>query len=169
MDEDHSIIDVEVDRLEEMVTTELPGYAATEHVVRDVAAERRMELALVYRFMWSILAFLEIMLAIRFLLRMIGANPDSGFAVLMYGVTGLFVGPFLGLVGTPTFGGAALEITTLIAMAVYALIFWGIAYVIWFITSLPSVRSYTRTMREQRRRGDGKVLTTHTTISNKKI
>lgn len=82
-----------VDRREETLITRHPGYTATEQVVRDVAAERRMGLFQINRIMWSLLAFLEILLAARFLLRLIAANPDSGFAVLMYGVTGIFVGP----------------------------------------------------------------------------
>ncbi len=169
MDEDHAIIDVDVDRLEEMVTTQLPGYALTEHVVHDVAAERRMELALLYRFLWSILSLLEILLAIRFLLRLIGANPAREFAIFLYGVSGLFASPFFGLVPTPSLGGGLFEVTTLIAMAIYALTFWIIAYVIWLITSLPAARAFSRTVRAQSKRGNGVVQTTHTTISNKKV
>jgi uncharacterized membrane protein len=157
--------DVAVDRREETVTTQQPGYAATEQVVRDVAAERRLGLFQIYRFMWSILAFLEILLAFRFVLRMIAANPDSGFATLIYGITGVFVAPFNGLISTPTSGGSSLEVTTLIAMAVYALVFWGIAYVIRMITDRPRARSFTRTTREQIQGGEGNVRTTHTTIN----
>ena len=155
--------DVEVDRREETVTTQQPGYVATEQVVRDIAAERRKGLFQIYRILWSILAFLEILLAFRFVLRMIAANADSGFAVLIYGITGVFVGPFNGVISTPTSGGSSLEVTTLIAMAVYALIFWGIGYVIRMITDRPRARSFTRTTREQTQGGDGNVRTTHTT------
>jgi uncharacterized membrane protein len=157
--------EVAVDRREETVTTQQPGYAATEQVVRDVAAERRMGLFQINRVMWSILVFLEILLAFRFVLRMIAANPDSGFATLIYGITGVFVAPFNGLISTPTSGGASLEVTTLIAMAVYALIFWGIAYVIRMITDRPRARSFTRSTREQTQGGEGNVRTTHTTIN----
>ena len=157
--------DMAVDRREETLVTRHPGYVATEQVVRDVAAERRLGLFQIYRFLWSILAFLEILLAFRFVLRMIGANPDSGFATLMYGITGVFVAPFNGLIGTPKSGGSALEVTTLIAMAVYALIFWGIAYVIRMITDRPRARSFTRSTREQIQGGEGNVRTTHTTIN----
>ena len=122
-----------------------------------------MGLFQIYRILWSILAFLEILLAFRFVLRMIAANADSGFAVLIYGITGVFVGPFNGLISTPTSGGSSLEVTTLIAMAVYALIFWGIGYVIRMITDRPRARSFTRTTREQTQGGDGNVRTTHTT------
>ena len=44
MIDNQQIHDVAVDRREETVTTHQPGYVATEQVVRDVAAERRMRL-----------------------------------------------------------------------------------------------------------------------------
>jgi len=161
--------DMAVDRREETLVTRHPGYVATEQVVRDVAAERRMEWFQINRILWSILALLEILLAFRFVLRLIAANPDSGFSVLMYGVTGVFVWPFFGLIPTPTSGGSALELTTLIAMVVYALIFWGFAYVIRLIADRPGSRSFTRTTREQTPGGEGNVRTTHTTISDGKM
>jgi uncharacterized membrane protein len=169
MIENQEINEDAVDRREETLITNHPGYTATEQVVRDVAAERRMGLFQINRIMWSMLAFLEILLAGRFLLRLIAANPDSGFAVLMYGVTGIFVGPFNGLIATPTYAGSALEITTLIAMIVYALIFWGIAYVIRIIVDRPNALTFTRTTTELTPGGKGNVRTTHTTISNGKM
>lgn len=169
MIENQEINDGAVDRREETVVTRLPGYVATEQVVRDVAAERRMRWFQVNRIMWSMLAFLEILLAFRFVLRMIAANPESGFAMFMYGITGVFVAPFNGMIGTPTIGGAALEVTTLIAMAVYALVFWGMAYVIWMVVDRPGASSFTRTTREQTPGGEGNVHTTYTTISNGKM
>ena len=41
-----STSELSVDRREETVVTQQPGYAATEQVTRDVAAERRMGLFL---------------------------------------------------------------------------------------------------------------------------
>lgn len=158
-----------VDRREETVVTRQPGFVATEQVVRDVAAERRMGWFLFNRIMWSALVLLEILLAFRFVLRLIGANPNSGFAMLLYGISGVFVGPFNGLVGTPTTGGAPLEVTTLIAMAVYALIFWGIAYFIRMLADRPGASSFIRSTREQTPGSNGSVRTTHTTISNGKV
>lgn len=169
MIENHDINDVAVDRREETVVTRQPGYAATEQVVQDVAAERRLGLFQVNRILWSLLSFLEILLAFRFVLRMIGANPDSGFAVLIYGITGIFAAPFNGLIETPTAGGFPLEVTTLIAMIVYGLIFWGIAYVIRMVVDRPRARSFTRTTREQAPGDNGNIRTTHTTISNGKV
>ena len=112
--------------------------------IDNVAAERRFRMFKIYRIMWAILVLLEILFAFRFILRLIAANPNSGFAVFIYGITGVFVAPFNGLIATPISGGSALEITTLIAMVIYALIFWGIAYGFRLVLDLSTRRSITR-------------------------
>jgi len=158
------IYEIPVDRREETVVTQQPGYAATEQVTRDVAAERRQTWFLVNRIMWSIVGLLEILLGLRFMLKLIAANPDSGFAAFIYGITGPFIAPFAGLIGTPTSGGIILEVTTLIAMAIYALIFWGVAHVLQIVADRPSARTVTRSTREQTPDA-GVERTTHTTRS----
>jgi len=150
--------EVAVDRREETVVTQQPGYAATEQVTRDVAAERRI--------IWTILSLLEILLALRFALKLIGANPNAGFAVFMYGITGVFVMPFTGLVATWFSGETILEVTTLIAMAVYALFAWVVVRVIPIVTDRASARTVTRTTREQTPGGAGNERTTHTISSD---
>jgi len=157
-----------IDRREEMVVTRQPGYMATEQMVHDIAVERRLRIFQVNRILWSICAFTEILLAFRFMLKLIGANPESGFAVIIYGLSGLLVGSFVGLILTPMYGGAALELTTLIAMLVYALIFWGIAYLIKIMVDRPRARSFSIVTREQAPGHPGSVRTTHTTISDGK-
>ena len=54
-----------------------------------------------------------------------------------------------------------LEVTTLIAMVIYALIFWGVVSIINIITGRPSARMVTRSVREQT--PGGMERTTHTT------
>ncbi len=156
--------EVSVDRREETVVTQLPGYAATEQVTRDVAAERRQTWVMGSRIMWSFVGLLEILLGLRFMLKLIAANPDSGFAAFIYGVTGPFIIPFETLIGTPSSGGMSLEVTTLIAMSIYALIFWGITHVIQIIMDRPSSRTVTRSVQEQTPDA-GIQRTTHTTKS----
>lgn len=158
------IEEVAVDRRVETVTTQQPGYAATEQVTRDVAAERRQWLYQVTRIIYTVLGILEILLGIRFVLQLIGANASSGFATFIYGITGVFVAPFTGLIGTPVFGGMTFEVTTLIAMAVYALVFWMIVRVIRLVADRPSARTVTSSTREQTPGGPGNERTT-TTIS----
>jgi YggT family protein len=165
MSEHQPIHEVAVDRRAETVTTQQPGYAATEQVTRDVAAERRQGLALITRILYTILGGLEILLGLRFVLHLIGANPASGFATFIYGMTGVFVAPFNNLIGTPTSGAMTFEVTTLIAMAVYALLFWVIVRVIGIVADRPSARSVSRSTHEQTPGGPGNERTT-TTISS---
>jgi len=164
MSEYHSPNEVSVDRREETVTTQQPGYAATEQVTRDVAAERQLVLFQFTRIVWTILGILEVLLGLRFMLKLIGANPNSGFAVFMYGLTGVFTAPFTGLVPSWVSGATVLEVTTLIAMAIYALLFWGVVRLIPILTDRARSRTVTRTTREQTP-GTGTERTTHTTRS----
>jgi YggT family protein len=152
-----------VDRREETVTTQQPGYATTERVTRDVAAERRSLLFQVTRIIWSLLAVLEISLGVRFLLKLIAANADSGFAALTYGLTELFVWPFAGLVPTWSSGAMVLEVTTLIAMMIYVLLAWLAVRALIIMTDRPSSRTMTRSTSENIPGGPGNVRTTRTT------
>src|SRR2546429_6240634 len=124
MSENQQIHEVAVDRRQETVVTQEPGYAASERVTRDVAAERRLQLCQIERIVWTSLGLLEILLGLRFVLKLIAGNAGSGFGGFIYGITGVFVAPCAGLIGTPATGGNVLEVTTLIAMGVYALFFW---------------------------------------------
>ena len=157
----NQINEVAVDRREETVVTQQPGYVAKEQVTRDVAAERRLIFAQVTRVVWAVLGLLEILLGLRFVLKMIAANAASGFGSLIYGASGMFTAPFAGLVSTPASGGNVLEVTTLIAMAVYALFFWLVVRVIGIIADRPSARSTSRSVQEQT--ADGTTRTSQTT------
>jgi len=70
-------------------------------------------------------------------LKLIGANAASPIAVFIYGFTNLFLFPFKGLTATPAAGGMVLEISSMIAMVVYALLAWGLERLIWVIFYRP--------------------------------
>ncbi|MHB1317190.1 MAG: YggT family protein [Anaerolineae bacterium] len=161
MTDNRPINETAVDRREETVVTQEQGYAASEHITRDVAAERRQGTFQVTQIIWTLVGILEIALGLRFVLKLIAANPDAGFARAIYGLTQPFLAPFAALVGTPTSGGTVLEVTTLIAMAVYALLAWIVARVIQVATDRPSARTTTRSVHEQAP-GTGTETTTHT-------
>lgn len=148
MSENQPINEVAVDRRAETIVTQQPGYAATEQVTHDVAAEGRLRFLQIDRILYTLLGILEILLGLRFVLKLIAANPDSGFTVFIYGITGLFMSPFDAIIRTPTFGGSSFEVTTLIAMAVYALAFWVLVRVLKIATSQTTARTVTRSTRE---------------------
>lgn len=75
---------------------------------------------------WYVLSLLEILLAFRFVLKLMGANPVAGFTSFVYGITRPFTAPFLAVFPKTTLEGSVFEWTTLLAMLVY----WIIAFAI---------------------------------------
>ena len=105
---------------------------STQTSITDPYAGRRATSIKITRAIYLIFGLIEALLAIRFVLKALGANADAGFAQLMYGVTGPFVAPFRGLFGTPqAASGATLEVHTLIALVIYALVAWLLVRGAW--------------------------------------
>lgn len=75
---------------------------------------------------WYILGLLEVLLAFRFVLKLLAANPTAGFSNFIYTVSYPFAAPFLNVFRVSKVEGSIFEWTTLLAMAVYWLIAWGI-------------------------------------------
>ena len=75
---------------------------------------------------WYVLTVLEVLLAFRFVLRLIGANPVAGFTDFIYSISYPFAAPFLAVVDQSRIGGSVFEWTTLLAMVVYWLVAKGI-------------------------------------------
>jgi hypothetical protein len=76
---------------------------------------------------WYILGIIETLLAFRFILKLLGANPEAGFSSFIYGITYVFATPFLAVFQNNTIiPGSVFEWTTLLAMAVYWVIAAGI-------------------------------------------
>jgi hypothetical protein len=97
---------------------------------------------------------IEGLLLIRFVLRALAANPEAGFAQAVYAITGVLVAPFTGLFGTPQIAsGAALELSTLIALLVYAAVGWLLATAAWLILGESRSSSVARVSSKQTRVG----------------
>ena len=75
---------------------------------------------------WYILSFIEVMLAFRFVLKLLGANPEAGFSSFIYGLTYIFASPFLNVFSKTYVAGSIFEWTTLLAMFVYWVVALGI-------------------------------------------
>jgi len=86
---------------------------------------------------WLFLGILEAFIALRFLLKLIGANPESPIVALIYGFTYLFLFPFEGMTATPSAGGMVLELSSLFAMGIYALIAWAVERIVWLVFYRP--------------------------------
>ena len=93
-------------------------------------ADRHYRLARATQIIWLVTGMLESLIGIRILLKLIAANPEAGFAMFIYNLTAVFLAPFFGLTAEPEANGAVLEISSLIAMLVYALLTWAVVRVI---------------------------------------
>jgi hypothetical protein len=110
--------------------TEFKEVSTTHH---DPDAKGRTTTFKVTQVIWLLLGILETTLALRFLFKLIGVNPANAFASFLYGFTDFFVAPFASLTGAPAAEGMVFEFTTLIAMIVYALIFYAIERIVYVI------------------------------------
>jgi hypothetical protein len=72
-------------------------------------------------------------IGLRFLLKLMAANPDNPFASLIYFITQPFLWMFQGLTRTPSFEGIEIEFFSLIAIVVYALLGWIIIQLLWIL------------------------------------
>ena len=93
---------------------------------------------------YVLFGILEGLLAFRFVFLLLGANRDSGFVDFLYNVTYPFVAPFYGIFGqisgpNPT-GESIFDLDTLVAMAVYALVAWGVVRLVAAFSGRPSGR-----------------------------
>jgi hypothetical protein len=75
---------------------------------------------------WYAFGVLETLLALRFILLAVGANPANPFFEFVIGLTEPFAAPFSNLVETPRLGVSVLELGTIFGMIVYLLVAFGL-------------------------------------------
>jgi len=79
-----------------------------------------------YQIIWFILGIIEVVLTFRVILKLLGANTFSGFTSFIYTVSDPLALPFAGILKTTISSDSVFEWSTLIAMAVYGVIAYGI-------------------------------------------
>lgn len=113
--------------VKESVTTENDGQkeAMTTETKNVASSSQTIEYLIYFLF-----GTLEILLAFRLVLKLMGANVSSAFVGLIYSLTGMFILPFEGIFRRATTQGiettSVLEPSTLVAIVVYAILTWGI-------------------------------------------
>ena len=123
----------QIDQRKKVVVHQSGDHVHEEQVVQNVNLEYREAIHKVTQFIWLLFGGLEALIGIRVILMLIGANPANPFTALVYQLSELFLWPFRNIVANPGFQNYTLEITSLIAMIVYALIGWAIVRLIWVL------------------------------------
>ena len=78
------------------------------------------------RVLWYLFYVIEVLLAFRFVLKLLGANPGAGFTEIIYTLSAIPLAPFRFVFNNNAVGGSVIEWSTLLAMAVYWVLVWGI-------------------------------------------
>jgi len=74
------------------------------------------------QWIWLLLGIVVVLIALRIGLKLMGANPESPIAALIYGLTGPLLLPFVGLTGSLTSGAAVFETSSLYAIGIYCFV-----------------------------------------------
>lgn len=94
--------------------------------VKVAATDSQTAEYLIYFFFGAV----EVLLAFRLVLKLMGASVTSAFVRMIYGLSGLFILPFEGIFRKGFTEGiettSVLEPSTLVAIVVYAIVAWGV-------------------------------------------
>lgn len=66
-------------------------------------------------------------IALRFIFQLLGAAEGNPFVDFIYGLSAMFVWPFDGMFGEPTYGFSHFDSAALVAIVIYGLVTVGIA------------------------------------------
>jgi hypothetical protein len=123
--------------------TRLPRYESShvehqdvdhvEHVAVSDAATRNAGVYRLQEAIYFLFGIIEILIAVRFVLRALGANPAAPFAAAIYTITAPLVAPFNGMFGEPQLSQSVFEPQSIVAIIVYALIGWALAKIVWLL------------------------------------
>jgi hypothetical protein len=104
-----------------------------ESVTYDPYEGRRMAAYRLTQLIYWVFGLIEGLIVIRLVLKALAANPSAGFAQFVYGITVPLVGPFVGLFSNPAYQNSVLELSSIVALIVYALAAWLLGKLVWIL------------------------------------
>ncbi len=82
------------------------------------------------QFIWFLLWVVNVILAFRFFLKLVGANPGAGFTNFIYTISEPLIRPFLNVIRGTAVDGGVFEWSTVLAMVVYWVLAWLVVMVL---------------------------------------
>jgi uncharacterized protein YggT (Ycf19 family) len=101
------------------------------------------------RIILFVFGVIEVLLAIRFVLLLFGANAEAGFVSMIYSVTDIFMAPFEAIFSTQSIEGATFEWSALVAIVIYALIGWGLTALIRAVSPREHSETVERVVQDE--------------------
>lgn len=115
----------DVERVTETTTAQPVQNGVVTETTRAQSAGSGAKAEMIVRFLFGVLLSV---LAIRFVFALLGADQTNAFANFIYQLSYPFVAPFFGIFGyTFKYGVSRFEFETLVAMAIYALVGYGVS------------------------------------------
>jgi uncharacterized protein YggT (Ycf19 family) len=106
----------------------------SEHIsVPSEAARRGAGVTRAKQVIYFIFGVINVLLLMRFVLLLLGANEASPFVNLIYGLSRPFVLPFRGIFAEPALGASVFEWAALVGIVVYSLVAYGLARLVELI------------------------------------
>jgi hypothetical protein len=104
----------------------------TQNPPQDVAPAPRREIRhfKAVNVIYYIAGLIEVVLAFRFVLHLLAANPNAGFVIFIDAISAPFMAPFNMIFPTSVVGNSSFEWPALLAMAIYLVIAFGIVQLI---------------------------------------
>jgi len=101
--------------------------------VPSEGTRRGMAVTRINQILYFVFGIINVLLAMRFVLLLLGASQASSFVNLIYGLSRPFVLPFQGIFGEPTFNGSVIEWASLVGIIIYALVAYGLTRLVALI------------------------------------
>ena len=105
--------------------------------------------AVMTRVLWFVFGVIEVLIAVRFVLMLLGASTAAGFVRMIYAVSGVFMAPFVAVFRTQRVSGATFEWSALVAIAIYALVAWGLVALIGAVSPREHSETVEREVKDE--------------------
>jgi len=99
-------------------------YVQKRQVIESSPSTQAILVSRITKLTWLVFSVIEVLIAFRLVLQMIGANPGSGFVNFIYSLTQFLVAPFLAIVPNITYTGGVIEVASIFALVVYPILGW---------------------------------------------
>jgi uncharacterized protein YggT (Ycf19 family) len=116
-------------------TTEVRGALPVTHTEAATHNYRAVQVT------WFLTSLVATLVAIRFVLKLLGASTGSGFVSLVYTLTDALVAPFRAMFPAAAGHSSTVDIAALVALAIYPLIGWGVVALVKLVSTPRGARS----------------------------
>jgi uncharacterized protein YggT (Ycf19 family) len=115
-----------------------PAVVGTEMVTQVEPATHNYRAV---QIIWFLISLITTLISVRFVLKLLGASTQSGFVTFIYGLTDGLVAPFRAVFPGASSQSSTVDVASLVAIVVYALVGWGLVSVVKLMTAPRGARS----------------------------